>query len=55
MARPKKAPKDRKTVSMRIPMTADEHRAIEAGAIAAGQKPVTFVREAALRAAQRRK
>ncbi|HEY3964088.1 MAG TPA: hypothetical protein VGM05_05995 [Planctomycetaceae bacterium] len=55
MARPKKAPKDRKTASMRIPMTSEEQRAIEQAAEASGSKPVTFVREAALRAAKRLK
>lgn len=55
MARPKKAPKDRRTESMKLPMTAAEKSLIEAAALAAGEKPVTFAREAALRAARRRK
>jgi hypothetical protein len=54
MARPKKAPKDRKTLSIRVPMTAEERRIIEAGAEADGMKPVTWLREVALRAAKRR-
>ena len=54
MARPKKAPKDRRTESMKIPMTAEERRLIEAGAAADGAKPVTWLREAAIRAARRR-
>lgn len=54
MARPKKAPKDRKTDAMRIPMTAEERRIIEAGAQADGMKPVTWLREVGLRAAKRR-
>jgi len=55
MARPKKAPKDRRTDSMRIPMTAAERRIIEAGAEADGAKPVTWLREVALKAAKRRR
>jgi ACT domain-containing protein len=55
MARPKKAPKDRKTASIRVPMTRDEQKAIEAGAEAAGIKIVAFVRASALRAANRLK
>lgn len=53
MARPKKAPKDRKTKSMRVPMTLAERRIIDAGAEACAMKPVTFVREMALAAAKR--
>lgn len=55
MARPKKAPKDRRTDSMRIPMTAEERKAIQDAAVAAGAKPVTWVRDVALRAAKRSK
>ncbi len=55
IGRPPKAPKDRRTQSMKIPMTAEEKRAIEEGAEADGQKPVTWMREVALRAAKRRK
>ena len=40
---------------MKLPMTAAEKSLIEAAALAAGEKPVTFAREAALRAARRRK
>jgi len=40
---------------MRIPMTGEERRLIVEAAEASGGKPVTFVREAALRAALRRK
>jgi len=40
---------------MKLPMTRDEKRAIEQAAEADGAKPVTWVREAALRAAKRRK
>jgi hypothetical protein len=53
MARPKKAAKDRRTESMKLPMTREEKMVIEAAAEAIGEKPVTFAREAALRAARR--
>jgi uncharacterized protein (DUF1778 family) len=53
MARPKKAARDRRTENMKLPMTRDEKRAIEEAAESVGAKPVTFAREAALRAARR--
>jgi hypothetical protein len=39
---------------MKIPMTAEEKRLIESGADADGAKPVTWLREVAIRAARRR-
>ncbi|HTU27081.1 MAG TPA: hypothetical protein VMF30_16865 [Pirellulales bacterium] len=39
---------------MKLPLTAAEKQAIEAGAAAAGERPVTWARETLLRAAQRR-
>ena len=54
MARPKKHPKDRRTDSIRIPMTAAERKIIVDAAENDGAKPVTWLRELALRAAKRR-
>lgn len=53
--RPPKAPKDRRTESMKIPLTAAEKRLLESAAIAMQAKPVTWAREILLRAAHRRK
>lgn len=52
--RPPKAPEDRRTDAMRIPLTAEEKQIIESGAEAHGAKPVTWIRELALRAARRK-
>ena len=54
MGRPPKAPEDRRTESMKIPLTADEKAAIERGAVADDAKPVTWARDVLLRAAKRR-
>lgn len=52
--RPPKAPKDRRTVSMKIPLTAAEKQLIESAAGAGQAKPVTWAREILVRAARRR-
>jgi hypothetical protein len=53
--RPPKDPKDLHTESMKIPLTAEEKREIEAGAQALDQKPVTWARSVLLKAAKRAK
>jgi hypothetical protein len=53
--RPPKASKDRRTESMKIPLTAAEKRLIESAAIAIQRKPVTWAREILVRAARRLK
>ena len=53
MGRPPKKPEDRRDTSMRIPMTEAEKQAIEDGAGAIGEKPITWARETLLKAAQR--
>jgi hypothetical protein len=53
MGRPPKKPEDRRDTSMRIPMTEAEKQAVEDGAGAAGEKPITWARETLLRAAKR--
>ena len=52
--RPPKSPKDRRTDNMKIPLTAEEKAAIERAAQAGNDKPVTWARDALLRAAKRR-
>ncbi len=52
--RPPKAPDERRTDSMKIPLTAEEKESIERAAQAGDNKPVTWAREALLRAAKRR-
>ena len=54
MGRPPKAPEDRRTNGLRIPLTDAEREAIENAAQADGEKPITWAREAILRAAKRR-
>ena len=52
--RPPKAPADRKTANMKIPLTESEKEAIELAAKSRDAKPVTWAREVLLRAAKRR-
>lgn len=54
MGRPPKAPADRRTNGLRIPLTDAEREVVEAAAQADGDKPITWAREAVLRAAKRR-
>ena len=51
--RPAKAPEDRKTVNIKIPLTPTEKELIRLAAQAGRQKPVTWAREVLLRAALR--
>lgn len=51
--RPPKKLKDRKTASMKLPLTGVEKVAIEQAAKAQDAKPVTWAREVLLRAAKR--
>ena len=52
--RPPKPARDRKTASMKIPLTDSEKRAIELAATADDAKPVTWARDVLLRAAKRK-
>ena len=52
--RPAKAPEDRKTANIKIPLTPTEKALIRLAAQAGREKPVTWAREVLLRAAQRR-
>ena len=52
--RPPKAPEERRTESMKLPLSADEKKAIERAAGADDAKPVTWARDVLLRAAKRR-
>jgi hypothetical protein len=52
--RPPKAPEDRRTESMKLPLTSDEKAAIERAAESDDAKPVTWARDVLLRAARRR-
>jgi hypothetical protein len=54
MGRPPKAPEDRRTESMKLPLSADEKEAIERAAKGDDAKPVTWARDVLLRAAKRR-
>jgi hypothetical protein len=51
--RPPKSPEDRKSTSIRIPLTEAEKEAIELAAKSRKAKPITWAREALLRAAKR--
>lgn len=51
--RPPKKARDRRTASMKLPLTDDEKSQIEQAAQTKGAKPVTWAREALLRAAKR--
>lgn len=51
--RPPKTAKDRKTASMKLPLTDAEKVAIEQAARAHDAKPVTWARDVLLRAAKR--
>lgn len=53
--RPPKQPDDRKTASMKIPLTENEKDVLRAAAEADGAKPVTWARKVLLRAAKRRR
>lgn len=55
MARPPKRPEDRRTSSMKIPLTDAEKQTIEQAARTDDAKPVTWSRETLLRAAKRKK
>ncbi len=52
--RPPKAPEDRKTAAMRIPLTAAERDSIRLAAKSDDAKPVTWARDLLIRAAKRR-
>lgn len=52
--RPPKAPEDRRTLDMKIPLTEAEKQQLQDAAESSGEKPVTWAREALLRAAKRR-
>ena len=53
MGRPPKKPRDRKTASMKLPMTDAEKAQIEQAAQSKGAKPVTWARDTLLKAAKR--
>jgi hypothetical protein len=53
MGRPPKAPKDRRNNGLRIPLTDAERKAVEGAAQGDGEKPITWARDAILRAAKR--
>jgi hypothetical protein len=53
--RPPKSPKDRRTDSMKIPMTAAEKRLVELAAASDQAKPVTWARDVLMTAAHLRK
>ena len=52
--RPPKAPEDRKTANMKIPLTAAEKDSIRQAAESDDAKPVTWARDLLIRAAKRR-
>ena len=52
--RPPKAPEERRTADMKIPLTDAEKRQLFVAAESSGEKPVTWARETLLRAARRR-
>ena len=52
--RPPKDPEDRKTASMKLPMTEAEKQLIEQAATVDDAKPVTWARDLLLKAAKRR-
>lgn len=54
MGRPPKDPKDRRTESLRLPVTEAEREAIERAATAVGKKPITWARDLVVRAAKRK-
>ncbi len=53
MPRPPKKPEDRRTDSMKLPMTEREKSLVQDAADAVGEKPVTWARETLIRAAKR--
>jgi len=52
--RPPKAPEDRRTEDIKIPLSEAEKQQIQAAAESDDTKPVTWAREVLLRAAKRR-
>jgi len=52
--RPPKAPEERRTDEMKIPLSEAEKQQIQSAAASGGDKPVTWARNALLRAAKRR-
>jgi hypothetical protein len=54
MGRPPKAPEERRTADMKIPLTEAEKQQIQAAAESDEAKPVTWARDVLLRAAKRR-
>lgn len=52
--RPPKAPEDRRTDNMKIPLTEAEKRAIQEAARSDQEKPVTWARDILIKAAKRR-
>jgi hypothetical protein len=54
MGRPPKPAAERRTDDMKIPLSAAEKRQIQAAAEVGDEKPVTWARNALLRAAKRR-
>ena len=54
MGRPPKDPADRQTNGIRLPLTDAERALIDAAAKADGDRPVTWARDALLRAAKRK-
>ena len=52
--RPPKAPDDRRTNGLRIPLTDAEREIVEDAARTDGEKPITWAREVLVRAAKRR-
>ena len=53
--RPPKRPEDKRTASMKIPLSESEKAEIAAGATVDNVKPVTWAREVLLRAARRKR
>ena len=55
MGRPPKAEEDRRNNGLRIPLTDAEREIVEGAAQIDGKKPVTWARDAILRAAKRKR
>lgn len=53
MGRPPKAPEERRTNGVRIPLTDAERKLVESAAEADGVKPITWAHDALIRAAKR--
>jgi len=54
MGRPPKAPEDRRTNGLRIPLTDAERVAVDEAAQADGKKPVSWAHDVLVRAAKRK-